>query len=175
MDKQIETISHGALFKGTISNIGAGICAISIFLFFTSISFVIPLITLVIGFILFMSIELVEIDYNQRKIRKVLYLIFYKHGEWIPLDDFDKLVFGANHKALKMVMPAHPIFQKDVNLRFYDIYIANKNNPSKTFLFISCNSIQEGQKKLEEYSSKLDMEAIDTIKQGWENIRERTS
>lgn len=169
----MEKINHGALFKGKTSNIGIAICLLSFLLFFTSISIIIPLITLSIGIIFFMSIQIVEIDYENKRIRKALNLIFYKHGEWMPLDDFDRLVFGANHESIKMISPAHPLFQKDINLRSYDIYIVNSKDAMKTFVFLSCSSIQEGQQKLEEYSQKLNIEMIDTIKQGWENIRKR--
>ncbi len=173
MTQQIEKISHGALFRGTISNIGAALLVGAILLFFTSVHVIIPFVLFAIGLIPFMSIEAVEIDYDQRKIRKIVNLIVYKHGEWMPLDDFDKLVLGATRESFKMIMPAHPLFQRDINIRAYDIYIINSINPAKTFLFLSCNNIPEAQRKLEEYSIKLDIEMIDTIRQGWENIRER--
>jgi len=173
MKNQTERIMHGASFRGIISIIGSILCVVSVFMFFSSINFVIPLIILIIGLICTLSIELVEIDYSERKIRKVLYLVFYKHGEWIPLDNFDKLILGADHDSFRLVMPGNSLFQKDITLKNYDIYIVNNINPAKSFLLLSCNSIPQAQEKLKEYSSKLKIEMIDTIKQGWERARER--
>ncbi|NVN94236.1 MAG: hypothetical protein HXX18_03010 [Bacteroidetes bacterium] len=173
MEKQTERIIHGATFSGIFSTIGSVILVASILMFRISIITIIPFIFLIIGLIFLLSIELIEIDYNQRKIRKVLYFIFYKHGKWISFDNFDTLILGADHESFKMVSPVHPFFQKDFNLRAYDIYIVNSNDPTMALLFLSCNNIPLAQEKLKEYSEKLNIEMIDTIKQGWERARER--
>lgn len=173
MKNQTERIMHGASFSGIISTIGSIMCFASVLMFFLSIHFIIPLIILIFGLIFTLSIELVEIDYGQRKIRKVLYLVFYKHGEWMPLDNFDKLILGADHASFRIAMPGSPLFQKDINLRSYDIYIVNKIDPAKTFLLLSCNNIPLAQEKLEEYSLKFNIEMTDTIKQGWERAKAR--
>ncbi len=173
MKKQTERIIHGASFSGIVSTIGSIMCVASILMFGTSISYIIPLILLITGLIFLASIELTEIDYSQRKIRKALHLIFYKHGEWVSFDNFDRLVLGADHRSFRMISPAHPIFQKDIRIKAYDIYIVNSNDSTKAFLLLSCDNIPLAQKKLGEYATKLNLEMIDTIKQEWERVRER--
>ena len=173
MENQKERIMHGATFGGKTSTIGTIICGISVILFISNVYFIFPLLLLLIGLILAASIEFIDIDYSQKRIRKVLYLVFYKHGQWMPLESFDKLVLGADHKSFRMIMPAHPLFQRDVTLRNYAIFIVNKEDSSKTFLMINSNTIPKAQKKLEEYAIKLNLEAVDTIKIGWEKVKER--
>jgi hypothetical protein len=173
MEKQKERIIHGATFSGILSTIGSIMCVVSILMFGTSINNVIPIIIFAMSLIFILSIEIVEIDFNERKIRKILYLIFYKHGEWVSLDNFDKLILGADHDSFKMVSPAHPFFQKEFNIKAYDIYIINKDDSKKSFLLLSCDNIPQAQEQLKEYSLKLNIEMIDTIQQGWDNIKKR--
>lgn len=128
---------------------------------------------MIFSIIFIVSVEVVEIDYKQRRIRKIIQFLFIKYGNWESLDDFDKLVLGADHDSFKLVSPAHPFFQKDVKLKSYDIYIFNSKNPEKTFLFMSFKNIPKAHKNLRIYAEKLNIEMRDTIQEGWDSVRER--
>lgn len=169
----IEKINLGPSLKGISSVFGWFLLVFSVILFLLPIFFLIPLIFLGISVILILSYELIEINYNERKIRKVLYLVLYKHGEWKSLDNFNKLLLAPNHEAMRMISPAHPIFQKDITFRAYDIYLFNTEDINYKLLLCSSKEIPIAQKKLKEYAEKLNVEMEDTIKEGWLKNRNR--
>ncbi len=173
--KDKEHIILGASFGGIFSTIGSIMFVAGVFMYRLEIPALLTHIFLVLSIILIVSLEVVEIDYKQRRIRKIIHFVFIKQGNWEPLENFDKLVLGADHGSFKLVSPAHPFFQKDVNLRSYDIYIFNSINPEKTFLFMSFSNIPKAQKNLRIYAEKLNIEMRDTIQEGWDRVRERES
>lgn len=171
--KDKENIVLGASFSGIFSTIGCIMFVAGIFMYRTEIPVLTTHIFMIFSIIFIVSVEVVEIDYKQRRIRKIIHFLFIKFGNWEPLDDFDKLVLGANHDSFKLVSPAHPFFQKDVKLKSYDIYIFNSKNPEKTFLFMSFKNIPKAHKNLRIYAEKLNIEMRDTIQEAWDSVRER--
>jgi hypothetical protein len=173
MDINYERIKNGSLFRGNTLYFSYFILFVSVLLFFSSLNIIFPILLILASLFIIFTIEAVEIDYVKREIRKSVKIIFFNTGEWEPIENYEKLVFGANHETYGLSSPFMPLIRKDINTRAYDIFIIHKDNPKKSFLFLNCKSIQEGQIKLEEYTEKLQIEMVDNIKEGWERARER--
>lgn len=77
-----------------------------------------------------------------------------------------------NNEAFKIIMPAHPLIQRDINIKSYDVFLIDTENGKKLML-VSCKTIAQAQKKLAEYSGKLELPGNDMIKKTWDKYRVR--
>jgi hypothetical protein len=173
MDIYYEKIKNGSLFRGNTLYFAYFMLAISVFLLFSFLNIIIPIILILASLFIILTIEAVEIDYVKREIRKTVTIVFFKIGEWEPIENYEKLVFGADHETYRLSSPFMPLIAKDINTRAYDIYIIHKEDPKKSFLILNCKSIPKGEEKLEEYAVRLQIEKVDLIREGWERARER--
>jgi hypothetical protein len=164
----IEIIRKGPSFKGELSYLGLGLIALGAVLATLDLTVFIPIIIALIGLILFPNYEILEVEYDKRTIRRRNSYIFFSLGKWESIDKYSKLLLGANHQAFKLISPAHPIFQKEIKVKNYDIYILDALLLSKSFLFRRCKNIKDAQNKLKYFSEKLGIEAEDTIKTNWQ-------
>jgi hypothetical protein len=173
MEIYYEKIKNGSLFRGNTLYFAYFMLIISVFLLFSSQFILIPIILILASLFIILTIEAVEIDYAKRGIRKAVTIVFFTTGKWEPIENYKKLIFGANHETYGLSSPFMPLIRKDINTRAYDIFIIHKDDQKKSFLFLNCKSIAEGQQKLEEYAERLQIEMVDTIREGWERASER--
>ena len=86
----IEKISKGISFKGFSSNIGGLILIAGIVWLLAGNHKLLAIITIIVGFIVFLAIKGVLIDYDKEKIKAYTDLLLFKFGKWETLNDYNK-------------------------------------------------------------------------------------
>jgi len=116
---------------------------------------------------MFMSVTGVEINYEESKIRRVLFLFPFKIGNWKTLSSFNELLLTNYNKAEHM-----PGLFADVQIRRYEIFLNNTHTKQK-LLLKSCKSASLAEKKIEEFSQKLNFPKNDLLKKCWKKYHKK--
>jgi len=162
-----EFVVHGASFSGLFSWSGIIVLFLGVLCAVQNVFFVIPLLLIIYGFIMFMSVTGVEINYEESKIRRVLFLFPFKIGNWKTLSSFNELLLTNYNKAEHM-----PGLFADVQIRRYEIFLNNTHTKQK-LLLKSCKSASLAEKKIEEFSQKLNFPKNDLLKKCWKKYHKK--
>jgi hypothetical protein len=107
----IETISRGAQFKGVISLLGLIIFPFALLIGIVQLVYlsIVPgLFMLLIGtgaFFLFLDVRGVQIDLQNKRVRNYKQYMFWKYGEWLPLDRYTEIHLVKDTVYLRHLQP----------------------------------------------------------------------
>ena len=87
----IEKISKGISFKGFSSYVGGGICIAGIVWLIAGSNDLLAIFAIIFGFIVFLAIKGVMIDYDKDKIKAYSDLLLLKLGKWEALKNYNKI------------------------------------------------------------------------------------
>jgi len=165
--KMIEKISKGISFKGFTSYVGGGICIAGIVWLIAGNHDFMAIITIILGFIVFLAIKGVMIDYDKDKIKAYSDLLILKFGKWETLNDYNKIVLKYLNESQTMNMAS--INPTDTTKSF-DIYLENTNG--KKILLKEFIYYENAKDFLDKYADKLNAEKIDDYKVTFEKIKQ---
>jgi len=171
-----EKHSQGATFKGYLSTLGfiliiagGGIfykAYVSDFFFLLSIA--ISSLLIVIGFILFLSIRGVLIDYYNRKIKSYVDCFIFKIGSWKTVVETDKLMLKYFNESQKM---HYKSISSNIQTRTFDIFIKSEDN--KELLIREFTKYDKALSFMIEFSKKINISYVDTYEILKQRIQER--
>jgi hypothetical protein len=163
----IEKISKGISFKGFSSYVGGGICTAGIVWLIAGNHDLMAIVTIILGFIVFLAIKGVLIDYNKEKIKAYSDLLLLKLGKWEALDDYNKIVLKYLNESQTMNMAS---ISRTYTAKSFDIYLENANG--KKILLKEFIYYENAKDFLDKYADKLNAKKIDDYKVTLEKIKQ---
>ncbi|MDD2622191.1 MAG: hypothetical protein WC142_03965 [Bacteroidales bacterium] len=163
----IEKISKGISFKGFSSNIGGLILIAGIVWLLAGNHKLLAIITIIVGFIVFLAIKGVLIDYDKEKIKAYTDLLLLKFGKWETLNDYNKIVLKFLNESQTMNMAS---ISRTYTTKSFDIYLENENG--KKILLKEFIHYENAKEFLDKYADKLNMEKSDNYKAAFEKIEQ---
>ena len=151
-----EIIYKGMTFKSIPSFIGLAITVCGLLLLIFGEQLLLSIGITLIGFIIFLAIEGVIIDYDKKRIKPYLDLLLFKTGFWKDLDNYNKIILDYLNESQSIKIDNKEISHS----KSFDIYLVS--NSGRKIILKEFIYYENAKNFLDKYAEKLNKEKLNT-------------